>query len=111
MPEPGVLARLKAACVAEPGCLARIPGSCVVGLSSRWSAMRHMTLIMLGLCHASFGAIFSDNILQGSEVTLFRCDGKYNDCFVANFLRSLISEGIWKSRSQLFKVMMNNARA
>ena len=38
-------------------------------------------------CRASIGAIFSRrNILQGSVAPPFRCGGKFNDSFVADFL-------------------------
>jgi len=37
-------------------------------------------------CHSAQDTLFSDiNVSQGSVVTRFRCDGIFNDTFIANF--------------------------
>jgi len=50
----------------------------------------------------SAGAIFQK--LQGSVATHFGCDGKFDDSFVANFLRESISGRILKICHCLAKI-------
>jgi len=46
---------------------------------------------------------FKNVILQGSVATPFRCGGKFNDSFEANFLRGPSVREFKKNRSQLGK--------